>query len=151
MAFSFLQRGNLTEFARQLSLASDTPSIALANLIAGIDNVRHDVVLSPKFSEVVQQHIFRLIARYGAVEDMASDQFSVPKGPPRAGGPPATVMAQMPKVADPADYRRILTELHMAAMSRAKKENSVALDLLLRLAVAKFQRAEMVNQYSRVL
>jgi hypothetical protein len=151
MAFPFLQRGNLTEFARHLSLASDTPSIALENLVAGIDNVRHDVVLSPKFSEVVQQHIFRLISKYGAVEDLASDQLSVPKGPPRAGGPPATIMAQMPKVADPADYRRMLGELHLAAMGRAKKENSVALDLLFRLAVAKFQRAELVNQYGRVL
>jgi hypothetical protein len=151
MAFPFLQRGNLTEFARHLSLASDTPSIVLENLVTGIDNVRHDVVLSPKFTEVVQQYIFRLLARYGAVEDLASDQFSVPKGPPRAGGPPAKIMAQMPRVADPGEYRRMLTDLHMAAMSRAKKENCVALDLLLRLAVAKFHRTELVNQYGRVL
>ena len=73
MAFSFLQRGNLTEAARQLSLSSYVPVIVLDDLVAGIDNVRHDVFISPRFSETARAHIFRLIAKHGGVEDMASE------------------------------------------------------------------------------
>src|SRR5438105_1551901 len=49
MAFSFLQRGNLADHARQLTLASYEPELALEGLITGVDNVRVDVYLSSKF------------------------------------------------------------------------------------------------------
>jgi len=58
MAFSFLQRGSLAESARQLSWSSYVPSIELENLVAGIDNLRHDVFLSSRFIEIARLHIF---------------------------------------------------------------------------------------------
>ena len=147
MAFPFLQRGNLTELARQLSLGAETPFISLENLVTGIDNVRHDVFLSPKFSDTARAHIYRQIARHGNVEDMA-EPLSAPRGSFR---PVPVVAAQAVKAADPAEYRRLLAELSMAALNRAKAENNVAIDLLFRLAVVKFQRAELLNQYNRIL
>src|SRR5215472_10422043 len=80
MAFSFLQRGNPTESARQLSLTSYEPLLVLENLVTGIDNVRHDVFLSPKFCDATRQHIFKLIAKHGGVEDLAPAE-SVPSPP----------------------------------------------------------------------
>src|SRR3984893_11509683 len=68
MAFPFLQRVTLSDCARQLILLSYAPFIALENLVPGIDNVRHDVYLSPKFSELAKQYIFKLIAKHGNVE-----------------------------------------------------------------------------------
>jgi hypothetical protein len=148
MAFPFLQRGNLTELARQLSLGAETPFISLENLVAGIDNVRHDVFLSPKFSDTARAHIYRQIARHGNVEDMAAAPLST--STPSGAYRPAPVAPAM-KAADPAEYRRLLTELSMVALNRAKAENNVAIDLLSRLAVVKFQRAELLNQYNRIL
>ena len=150
MAFPFLQRGNLTEFARHLSLASDTPAIPLENLVTGIDNLRHDVFLSQKFSDIAQTHISKLIAKAGAVEDLATEMMVLAKRPPRAGAPTVPVNGPA-KMADASEYRRTLTELHMAALNRAKTDNNISLDLLFRLAVVKFQRAELTNQYNRVL
>ena len=69
MAFSFLQRGNPSEHARQLSLTRYEPQLVLENLVTGIDNVRHDVFLSPKFCDAARLHIFKLIAKHGNVEE----------------------------------------------------------------------------------
>ncbi len=146
MAFPFLQRGNLTELARQLSLGAETPSISLENLVAGIDNVRHDVFLSPKFSDTARAHIYRQIAKHGNVEDMMAEPLSASSGAFR----PAPAAPAI-KAADPAEYRRLLAELSMVALNRAKAEDNVTIDFLFRLAVVKFQRAELLNQYNRIV
>src|SRR5215831_4092342 len=151
MAFSFLQRGNPTEHARQLSLTSYEPLLVLENLVPGIDNLRHDVFLSPKFCDVARQHIFKLIAKHGNVEELAVAEV-VPNQPSqnlpaRARDP----KIRGPKPQEPGDFRRLLGELHKVALSRAKAENNVCLDLLFYLASLKFQRAELLNQYNLVL
>ena len=73
MSFSFLQRGSLPDYARQLVVTSDEPSLVLEGLVTGIDNLRHDVYLSSKFTEAARQHIFKLVAKHGNVEDMVAD------------------------------------------------------------------------------
>jgi hypothetical protein len=143
MSFSFLQRGSLPEHARQLTLVSEWPSFVLEGLVTGIDNVRHDVFLSPKFVEVARQYIFKLIAKHGNVEELATEDRPALRPPVRPNG--------HARQSDSAEFKRLLTELHVAALNRAKAEDNVSLDLLFRLAVLKFQRAELLNQYGQVL
>ena len=73
MSFSFLQRGSLPDHARQLVVTSDEPSLVLEGLVTGIDNLRHDVYLSSKFTELARRHILKLVARHGNVEEMVAD------------------------------------------------------------------------------
>jgi hypothetical protein len=141
MSFSFLQRGSLPEHARQLTLASEWPSLALEGLVTGIDNVRHDVFLSPKFVEVARQYIFKLIAKHGNVEELVTEDR--PAMRPRQPNPA--------RQSDSAEFKRLLMELHVASLNRAKAESNVSLDLLFRLAVLKFERTELLNQYAHVL
>ena len=61
------------------------------------------------------------------------------------------LQAHSPRQADPPDFKKLLADLHVAALNRAKAESAVALDVLFRLAVLKFQRVELVNQYGLVL
>jgi len=143
VSFSFLQRGSLPEHARQLSLASDWPSLVLEGLVTGIDNVRHDVFLSPKFVEVARQYIFKLVAKHGNVEELATEDR------PAAGRVP--MRPGQARQSDSAEFKRLLTELHVTSLNRAKAESNVSLDLLFRLAVLKFQRTELINQYAQVL
>ena len=51
-------------------LASSTPFISLKGLAVGVDNLRHDVVLSPRFAEASRAQIARLIARHGELEGL---------------------------------------------------------------------------------
>ncbi|MGC2697819.1 MAG: hypothetical protein WA738_18685, partial [Candidatus Angelobacter sp.] len=143
MSFSFLQRGNLPEYARQLTLTSDWPSLVLEGLVTGIDNLRHDVFLSPKFVEIARQHIFKLIVKHGNVEEVASEE--------RLSGRPPMRPHGHTRQSDPSEFKRLLTELHLASLSWAKAENNASLDLLFRLAVLKFQRTELLNQYAQAL
>src|SRR4051794_19812673 len=83
MAFSFLQqKGNLADYARELTLSTYVPHIALDGLVRGVDNVRHDVFLSPKYTEVARLQLFRLVAKYGNVEDIAAEDADPPPPPP---------------------------------------------------------------------
>jgi class 3 adenylate cyclase len=151
MAFSFLQRGNLADHARQLTLASYEPALTLDDLVAGIDNVRHDVFLSPKFVDNARFHIFKLIAKHGNVEELASEEASVVRLRARMPARPVDRQLDTKRPFDPVEYKRLLTELHVVALTRAKVENNLSLDVVFRLAVLKFQRTELVNQYSAVL
>src|SRR5262245_16792206 len=144
MSFSFLQRGSLPDYARQLTLTSEWPSLVLEGLVTGIDNVRHDVLLSPKFVETARQYIFRLIAKHGNVEELTAEDRPAARVPTR---PPAPGARQ----SEHAEFKRQLTELHLTSLNRAKAENNVSLDLLFRLATFKFQRSELLNQYGQVL
>lgn len=143
MAFPFLQRGNLSESAQQLSLSSYVPSISLEGLVAGIDNVRHDVFLSPRFTEITRSHIFKLIVKHGNVEALAAEDlgFSARPMPHLVKG----------KALEVGDFKRLLAELHLAALNRAKGENNPSLDLLFRLAVLKFIRTELMGQFNQAV
>jgi len=144
MSFSFLQRGSLPEYARQLVLTSDEPSLVLEGLVTGIDNLRHDVYLSSKFTEMARQHIFKLVAKHGNVEDMVAEERT-------AGRQPVRPQGQANRQSEAAEFKRLLTELHIASLNRAKAENNISLDLLFRLAILKFQRTELVHQYALAL
>ena len=131
------------------NLAASTPFVSLDGISVGVDNLRHDVVLSAKFMELARAHIARLIARHGELEGLLSAESSRPtQGPSwmtRQAGKPAG-----PKN-DPGGWKAALTELQVASLNRAKKEFKLSVDLLARLAVTKFLRAEMNLQFSQVL
>ena len=131
-------------------LASYAPSLSLEGLSVGIDNLRHDVHLSPKFTETARAHVARLIARHGDVEGLLAAE--APAAVPRTAflNKLTTVLKPGTKN-DPADFKSLLTELHVAALNRAKAENSVTIDLLARLAVVKFLRLELNSQFAQVL
>jgi class 3 adenylate cyclase len=153
MPFSFLQqKGNLADYARELTLSTYVPSIALDGLARGVDNVRHDVYLSPKFTEIARQQLFRLVAKYGNVEDIAAEEAD-PARPPsmfRKPGDSQKLAAYKPGV-DPAEFRRMLVEVHVSALNRAKSESNISIDLMARLAVIKFLRNEMPLQFNQVI
>src|SRR5580658_2416145 len=125
------------------------PSIALEGLAVGVDNLRHDVVLSPRFVEATRAHVMRLIVRHGELEGLLAAE-----APLRNQGPSWMRKAAGPTIGDPAekgDWKVLLAELHLASLNRAKKEEKISVDLLARLAVTKFLRTEMNQQFAQVL
>lgn len=167
MPFSFLQRENLSDHAKQLRLERYVPEIQIEGLATGVDNVRTDVFLSPRFVDITRQHISRLLAKYGTVEDfLAEDPFARSQAAPAAGRPgggfvgaPAVAVslpgrsgvAQQPKPVEPADFKKALMELHTGSVNRAKAENNISYDLVARLASVKFIRSEMSLQYAQLV
>jgi len=131
------------------SLAASTPLISLEGLAVGVDNLRHDVVLSPRFTEVARAHIARMIARHGDLDGLLSAEAPIVSQGPSWMRNLAGRQAK-PK-ADPNDWKSLLTELLVASLNRAKKEYKLGVDVLARLAVTKFLRTEMNQQFSQVV
>src|SRR5208283_305692 len=130
-------------------LAAATPGIALEGLSLGVDNLRHDVMLSARFVEAARAQIVRLIARHGELEGLLAAESTTPTPGPSwlrnlAG------KTTRPKN-DPGEWKSLLTELQVASLNRAKKEAKPAVDVLGRLAVNKFLRQEINAQFAQVL
>jgi hypothetical protein len=151
MAFGFLQREPLNEHARQAQLSSYVPFIQLEGLVRGVDNIRHDVALSARFMETTRQHILRLITKHGQIEQLVEEELAFGRPPARASVRALGPAGATSKAAEPADFKRVLLDLHVAALNRAKADNSFSVDLLARLAAVKFQRAEMAAQFAQAL
>lgn len=130
-------------------LTASTPAFSLEGLSVGVDNIRHDVVLSQKFSEAARAHIARSVARQGALDELLAAEAPAPtQGPSWMRNQAGTATRGK---SDPAEWRSLLAEVHVAALNRAKKEGKPAVDLLARLAVTKFLRTEMNQQFAQVL
>src|SRR5205807_2496682 len=159
MPFPFLQRGNLAEHARQLTLASYQPALTLEGLTTGVDNVRADVFLSAKFTEAARPYLARLIVSYGNVEELVAEDATKSAQRPayavKAGGPAAKLGEDSGKMrakaAEPAEFKRMLVDLQVAGLNRAKSEANLSVDLMVRMAVIKFLRGELPLQFNQVL
>jgi class 3 adenylate cyclase len=130
-------------------LAAATPGISLEGLCLGVDNLRHDVVLSSRFVEAARAQIGRLVARHGELEELLAAE----SGQPTQGPSWLRNLAgrgTRPK-SDPAEWKSLLTELLVASLNRAKKGSKLAVDILARLAVTKFLRTEINAQFAQVL
>lgn len=149
--FSFFERVNIAEHAKQLKLASYVPEIKLEGLVTGVDNVRHDVFLSPKFCETAGAHLFKLIAKYGNVEDLAKEE--TPLGNMQSAKPLwKRIGSPGPKPQEPVnDFKRVLAEVQLNSLNQAKAQGNASIDVLGRMAVIKFLRNELATQFAHVL
>jgi hypothetical protein len=138
--------GRSTEEIVPPCLTSYVPFLSLQGLQVGVDNLRHDVHLSPKFVDQARSQITRLLIRHGDMEGALS-ALGPEKARPQFLQPKAGAKTQ----AEPADLKTLLTELHVAALNRAKAEENPLLDLLARAAVIKFLRVELNSQFAQVL
>src|SRR5579864_2588912 len=131
------------------SLASSTPFVSLEGLCLGVDNLRHDVYLSPRFMDAARAQVARLIARNGELEGLLAAEA------PQPSQAPSWLRSHVQKAAkpkhDPSEWKSLLAELQIASLNRAKKEYKLAVDVLARLAITKFLRTEMNLQFAQVV
>jgi len=140
------RRGHQEDDSPPLQLNSFVPVLSLEGLQVGVDNLRHDVHLSPKFVEQTRSHIVRLLVRHGEVEELLAAEAAQRPGKHFSAWKPTPKAA-----AEPADLKSLLTELHVAALNHAKTVNNQMLDLLARTAILKFLRHELQAQFAQIL
>src|SRR5947209_18758394 len=107
--------GHSEEKAPPPKLAKYAPSVVLEGLAAVVDNLRHDVYLSPKFVEQIRQQIVRLIARHGNVDGVLTAETPAPATKKlfaanvRAATPPGVKF-------EAAELKPLLADVHIAAL-----------------------------------
>ncbi len=143
--------GQNSEEAAPPSLAGYVPALSLKGLLLGVDNLRHDVHLSDKFCEQMRYQIAHLIARHGNVEALlaAEDTKRTTGGNQFIGNPAAKAKAKV-KV-EFSELKPLLSDIHVAALNRAKLQGDVTIDLLARVAITKFLRTELSAQFAYTL
>ncbi len=150
-----------------MHLTGYRPSVQLRDLAIGVDNLRHDVFLSPKYVELVRNHVSLLVAFHGNIQELLA-----PAGEPnpfRRPAPPlnaARDAARLGQAARPlandllggvasqkpsevaGDFKRRTSELQFAGLNLARHQGNLSVDLLLRLGLVKFLRDALNAQYT---
>jgi hypothetical protein len=129
-------------------LSSYTPKLTLDDLQLGVDNLRHDVHLSPRFVEQARLRIARLIVRHGDMDGLLVAEALEPKPGNHFIG---SVARLRPPKAAPSELKSLLTDLHVSALNRAKAAENLSVDVLARAAIVKFLRTELNSQFAQLL
>ena len=119
-------RVNLRAYAAELPLGS---------LAVGVDNIHHDVFLSPLWAAQTRVYLLELIRQISNLTYLVQQdpRQPAPKGPEHGA------------------WKRQTLELLQASLTRAKYEKNIESDLLLRVALIKFLTQEIGNQFSTLL
>ena len=118
-----------------MNLKAYTAELPLGSLVVGVDNIHHDVYLSPQWSDQTRTYLL------GLIRQTTNLTYAVEKDSRRA----------KPKGPEPVAWKRQLLELLQASLTRAKYEKKIELDLLLRVALIQFLTQEIGNQFSTLL
>ena len=114
-------------------LKSYNVTLPMGSLSIGVDNIHHDVFLSPKFVQVARDYLFDLIRQNTSGTYLSGIEF------------------RSAKPVDSTTFRKLLTEVLQSSLAKAKHHKNIEIDLLFRLAVLKFLTAELVNQFANVI
>jgi len=102
-------------------------------LTPGVDNLRHDVHLSPRFVKFASGYIFKLFFKHSTASQLTDQN----PGPP--------------KPQERTELRRLLQDVLLSALGRAKAERNPEVDLLANVAMFKYLSWETQQQFNRIL
>src|SRR6202521_1835177 len=117
----------------RIELKSYNVTIPMGSLAIGVDNIHHDVFLSPKFVQIARDYLFELIRQSTSATYFPGIELRKIKGP------------------DNASFRKILPELLQSALTQAKYYKNIEIDLVFRLAILKYLTVELGNQFANLI
>jgi hypothetical protein len=123
---------SISEAAR-IELKSYNVTIPMGSLAIGVDNIHHDVFLSPKFVQASRDYLFDLIRQNTSATYFSGIELRKTKGP------------------DSTAFRKLLSELLQSALTQAKYHKNIEIDLLFRLSLLKFLTYELGNQFANLI
>ena len=119
--------------ATSIDLKSYNVTLPMGTLAIGVDNIHHDVFLSPKFVQAARDYLFDLIRQHTASTYFPGIELRSSRGP------------------DSVAFRKSLAELLQSSLTQAKYNKNIEIDLLFRLSVLKFLTYELGNQFANII
>ena len=116
-----------------IGLKSYNVSLPMGTLAIGVDNIHHDVFLSPKFVQAARDYLLDLIRQH-------TNSAQAPGMEPRQSRGPDSVA-----------FRKLLSELLQSSLTQAKYHKNIEIDLLFRLSLLKFLASEIGNQFANII
>ncbi len=121
-----------TEEART-ELKSYNVTIPMGSLAIGVDNIHHDVFLSPKFVQAAREYLFDVIRQHTSGTYLPGIELRATRGP------------------DSTAFRKLLSELLQSSLTQAKYHKNIEIDVLFRLSLLKFLTFEIGNQFANLI
>jgi hypothetical protein len=122
-----------TSEAALIELKSYNLTLPMGTLSIGVDNIHHDVFLSPRFSQAARDYLFNLIR-----QTTSANFFS-------------GIELRDTQAVDASTFRKILTDVMQSSLTQAKFRKNIEIDVLFRLALLKFLSLEIGNQFSALV
>src|SRR5215475_3634107 len=119
--------------APRIELASYNLKLPMGTLAIGVDNIHHDVFLSPRFVQAARDYLFELIRQNTASSFMSG------------------VELRNSRTIDGVGFRKLLSDMLQSAVTQAKFYKNIEIDLLFRLAILKFITQELGNQFANII
>ena len=132
----------------QLSLKPYLAELPLGTLAVGVDNIHHDVFLSPSFVETTEAYLLEFIRQAANLTFLSQTDRTQPE---RRQIQRRETDRKGPRVPEAASWKKNLSDLLHAGLQHAKYEKNIEIDLLLRVAVVKFLTQEIGAQFSNLL
>jgi hypothetical protein len=114
-------------------LKSYNVTLPMGSLAIGVDNIHHDVFLSPKFVQAARDYLFDIIRQHTASTYLPGIELRATRGP------------------DSSAFRKLLSELLQSALTQAKYHKNIEIDVLFRLSLLKFLTFEIGNQFANLI
>ena len=133
MSYQGLPKTALAGSFARVDLKTYAAELPLGALTVGVDNIHHDVYLSPTWTEQTRIYLLEFIRQ------AANLNYAVRKG------------SKPPKGPETGAWKRQTLELLQASLTRAKYEKKIELDLLFRVALLKFLTQEIAAQFASLL
>ncbi len=131
----------------RLSLKPYAAELSLGTLAVGVDNIHHDVSLSPKFVESSGAYLLDFIRKNANLAFLSQSDRMLPERRPSF----RRDSVQRARASDATTWKKSLSELLHAGLKQAKFEQNIEVDMLLHVAVEKFLIQEIGTQFANLL
>ena len=132
----------------RVNLKPYSAELPLGTLAVGVDNIHHDVFLSPRFMETSEAYLLEFIRQTASLPFLAQNDRLQPNRRPiprREADRKATRAPEGPS------WKRQLSDLLQAGLQQAKFQKNIEIDLLLRVALLKYLTQEIGAQFANLL
>ena len=115
------------------SLGSYSLTLPMTSLAIGVDNIHHDVFLSPRFLQLTRDYLFDLIRQNASRNYLPG------------------IELRTAKALDGTAFRKLLADVLHSSLTNAKYHKNIEMDLLFRVAILKFLTTELGSQFANLI
>src|SRR6476660_2030032 len=115
------------------ALGSYNLTLPMTSLAIGVDNIHHDVFLSPRFLQLTRDYLFDLIRQNASRNYLPG------------------IELRTAKALDGTAFRKLLADVLNSSLTNAKYHKNIEMDLLFRVAVLKFLTTELGSQFANLI
>jgi class 3 adenylate cyclase len=137
-----------TDTPARINLKAYSAELSLRSLAVGVDNIHHDVFLSPAFVESTEAYLLEFIRQTVNLPFLTQKDRSTTD---RRATPRREADKKNVRPADAVSWKKQLSDLLHSGLQKAKFEKNIEIDLILRATLLKYLTQEIGAQFANIL